>query len=69
MPICTFCNAPVAKRRIPYNKSPSRDGSRAFSLARTGAMAPAEALDPETFLNAVSGELFRWRRLNDRDEV
>ncbi len=32
-------------------------------------MAPAEALDPETFLNAVSGELFRWRRLNDRDEV
>jgi hypothetical protein len=31
-------------------------------LQGTGAMAPAEALDPAAFLDAVSGEDFSWRR-------
>jgi hypothetical protein len=32
-------------------------------LHGTGAMAPAQALDPEPFLDAVSRDGFRWRRL------
>ena len=35
----------------------------------SGAMAPAQALDPESFLNAVSGEAFRWARLSERREA
>jgi len=34
-----------------------------------GAMAPAQALDPESFLDTVSNETFRWRRLGDRTEA
>jgi len=34
-----------------------------------GAMTPAEALDPESFLEAVSSKAFRWRRLIDRAEA
>jgi hypothetical protein len=29
-----------------------------------GAMAPAQALDARSFLNAVSGELLSWRELD-----
>jgi Saccharopine dehydrogenase NADP binding domain len=32
-------------------------------LRGRGAMAPAEALEPAAFLDAVSGEDFRWRRV------
>jgi hypothetical protein len=34
-----------------------------------GAMTPAETFDPESFLNAVSGEAFRWARLSERREA
>ena len=29
--------------------------------ARAGAMAPAQALEPRSFLSAVSGELLSWQ--------
>lgn len=36
----------------------------ALRVEGAGAMAPAQALDPETFLNAVSGELLSWKVLD-----
>jgi short subunit dehydrogenase-like uncharacterized protein len=33
----------------------------ALRVSGAGAMAPAQALDPSTFLDAVSGELLTWR--------
>jgi short subunit dehydrogenase-like uncharacterized protein len=36
----------------------------AVRVTGSGAMAPAQALDPETFLNAVSGELLSWSVLD-----
>lgn len=35
----------------------------ALRLGGTGAQAPAEALDPEPYLDAVSGEGFAWHRV------
>ncbi len=57
--------AVVCEGSDPYGVTAQFLVEAAERIAGTGAMAPAEALDPETFLNAVSGELFRWRRLND----
>jgi short subunit dehydrogenase-like uncharacterized protein len=36
----------------------------ALSVKGAGAMAPAQALDARSFLNAVSGELLSWRELD-----
>lgn len=47
----------------PYGTTARFLVAAAAMVSGTGAMAPAQALDPAAFLDAVAGADFRWRRI------
>jgi hypothetical protein len=47
----------------PYGMTARFLVAAAARISGTGAMAPAQALEPAAFLDAVSGADFRWRRI------
>ncbi|MGH8674861.1 MAG: saccharopine dehydrogenase NADP-binding domain-containing protein [Burkholderiales bacterium] len=47
----------------PYGMTARFLVAAAARISGTGAMAPAQALEPAAFLDALSGADFRWRRL------
>jgi saccharopine dehydrogenase-like protein len=55
-------SAVVCEGSDPYGMTALFLVEAADRLRGHGAMAPAEALDPASFLNAVSSDRFRWRR-------
>lgn len=48
--------------RDPYGSTARFLVEAVQRIGGTGALAPAEGLDPESFLDAVSGPDFGWRR-------